>query len=241
MTPDEAITIVTTVCAIPSCPSTWIIDRVYESARKHLPNARWLFLFDGVHAIQESMRENYEAYQKTLVARIALGQWINSEWMIFREWGHQGTMIREALRQDRIHTPLVLWLESDFPFNDQPIDWPGITASLLENEVDYIRFALPEENWISVQALHMPAISAHVPMMRTMNYSSLPHVCRIQLLQRLMLELIEGKDHLECVATEGIAFQEPKWRLALYTPPGELARFYSLDGRAGWQKPPTER
>jgi hypothetical protein len=237
MTPDEAITIVTTVCAIPSCPSTWIIDRVYESGRHHLPNAQWLFLFDGVHQIQESMRENYEAYKKILVARMVLGQWTNSEWMMFAEWGHQGTSIRAALAHNRIHTPLVLWLESDFPLNAEPIDWPAITDCLLANEVDYIRFALPEEKRENMG----PPYTSAVPMVRTMNYSSLPHVCRIELLHRLMLELIEGKDHLECVATEGIAFQEPKWRLAVYTPPGVLARFYSLDGRAGWQKPPTER
>jgi hypothetical protein len=238
MTPDEAITIVTTACAVPSCPSTWIIDRVYGSGRGHLPTARWLFLFDGVHAIQEDMRREYEVYKEILKARIDIGIWENSEFMEFSEWGHQGTMIREALRQNRIHTPLVLWLESDFPLSKEPIDWPAITDCLLASEVDYIRFALPEEKR---EGLGAPVANSYdVPMTKTLNYSSLPHVCRIQLLQRLMLEFIKGTDHLECVATEGIAFREPQWRLAVYTPPGVLARFYSLDGRAGWKKPPTE-
>ena len=238
MDPNEAITIVTTVCAIPSQPSTWIIDRVYESARRHLPQARWLFLFDGVHPIQEDMRPNYEVYKEILRKRIDVGEWANCRYAIFGSWGHQASMIREELRHGRISTPLVLWLEHDFAFNDQPIDWQSITNCLLAVEIDYLRFALPEESWVSIRALNTPNFSAFgVPMMRTMNYSSLPHVCRIELLQRLMLEFIEGKNHLECEQTEGIAFREPQWRLALYTPPVELSRVYSLDGRAGRKKP----
>lgn len=241
MDPNEAITIVTTVCAIPTQPDTTIIDTVYASARKHLPKARWLFLFDGVHPIQEDMRANYEAYRYALAGRMCKGEWENSEYIIFQEWGHQASMIRHALKEGAIETPLVLWLEHDFPFNDQPIDWQGIVNSLLDNEVCYIRFALPEETRESIQILNWSIPSKFgVPMMQTKNYSSLPHVCRMDFLKRLMEFFKEGKCHLECLVTEGVAFHEGNWRLALYTPPGELARFYSLDGRKGREKPPPE-
>jgi hypothetical protein len=51
---------------------------------------------------------------------------------------------------------------------------------------------------------------------------------------------VTGRNHLECVETEGIAYQEEKWRLALYTPPGQLDRIFSIDGRAGHPKPAVE-
>jgi hypothetical protein len=241
MTPDEAITICTTTSPIPSHPSTWIVDEVYKSVRRHLPNARYLFLFDGVRQEQENLREGYEEYRATLTTRMASGEWTHAEYMMFAEFTHQAGMIRTALAHGHIRTPLVLWIEHDFPFNDLSIDWQGIVNSLLDNEVCYLRFALPEENWISVQALNTPTPSRFgVPMMRTMNYSSLPHVCRVDFLKRLVEFFKMGRIHLECEATEGIAFHEEQWRLALYTPPGDLARFYSLDGRAGPEKLPME-
>jgi hypothetical protein len=237
MTPDEAITIVTTVCAIPSQPSTWIIDKVYASARHYLPQARWLFLFDGVHQIQEDMRPGYEEYKKILKERINTSEWNNSEYMEFEEWGHQASMIREAVRRSRIGTPLILFLEHDFAFNYLPIDFQGIVNSLLEREMCYVRFALPEETRESIKNLNVPRTSRFIPVMETKNYSSLPHVCTLEFMQRLVLEFIHGRDHIECLVTEGIAFKEPQWRLSLYVPEGHLDRVYSLDGRQGRKKP----
>lgn len=242
MDPNDAITIVTTTCAIPSQPSTRVIDEVYTSVRKHLPTARYLFLFDGVHEIQKDMCDAYQEYKFTLKNRMRDGAWINSRWMEFGNWHHQGGMIRAAVRANAIETPLIFWLEHDFPLYDRPILWQGITNSLLANEVCYIRFALPEESYVSIRALNTPTISAYgIPLMRTMNYSSLPNVCRFDFLERLTKQFTHGRCHLECERTEGIAFHESEWRLALYTPAGELARFYSIDGRAGREKPPTEQ
>jgi len=239
MLPDEAITIVTTVCAIPSQPSTAIIDEVQKSVRQHLPTAHWLFLFDGIHEIQQDMRPGYEKFKEIIAARIEKNQWPNCEHMVFPEWHHQAGMIREALRVGRVRTPLILFMEHDYPLRgDLPIDWQGIVNSLLEDEFCYVRFALPEETWISIQKLNMPTPSRFIPVMRTMNYTSLPHVCTLSFMKLLVLEFVEGKDHIESLVTEGIAFKEPQfWRLALYTPPGELPRCYSLDGRRGREKP----
>jgi len=239
MTPDEAITIVTTTSPISSHPSTWIVDEVYKSARKHLPNARYLFLCDGVREEQEYLRTNYEQYIVTIAGRANRFEWPNTECIIFPTYHHQAGMVRAALARNIIKTPLVLWLEHDFPFNGLPIDWPRITDSLLAAEICYLRFALPEETHASIQALHSLLASRFgVPMMQHKNYSSLPHVCRIDFLKRLAMFFKRGQIHLECEATEGIAYHEEEWRLALYTPPGELARVYSLDGRAGPAKLP---
>lgn len=234
MTPDEAITVVTTTSPIPSHPATWIVDATYQSVRRHLPSAKYLFLFDGIRQEQEHLRKGYEEYKEILKKRMDTGEWTNAEYIFFDEFTHQAGMIRDTLLLGRIVTPLILWIEHDFPFNELPIDWLGIVQSLIDNEVCYLRFALPEENWLSVRAGHSPMISRYgVPMMRTMNYSSLPHIARFDFFRRLVEVFKEGKIHLECEATEGIAYHEEKWRLALYTPAGDLSRFYSLDGRAG--------
>jgi hypothetical protein len=240
MTPDEAISVITTTSPIPSHPSTGIIDATYKSVRIHLPHAKYIFLFDGIRKEQEHLRAGYEEYREIITKRIANGEWANAEYFLFAEWTHQAGMIRAALAHDHIRTPLILWEEHDFPFNGLPIDWQGIVNSLLDDEVCYMRFALPEENWERVRAVHgEAAINRHgVPMVRIMNYSSLPHVARTDFLLRIVKFFKEGKIHLECEATEGIAFQEEQWRLGLYTPPGELARFSSLDGRAGPVKLP---
>jgi len=242
MTPDEAITIVTTTSPIPSHPSTWIIDATYKSVRTYLPTAKYLFLFDGVRQEQEHLRKGYEEYKAILTKRIDGGEWTNSEYILFDEFTHQAGMIRGALHLDRILTPLILWMEHDFPFNGFPIDWSGIVSTLLDNEVCYVRFALPEENWTTVRAAHLredEMVSRHgVPMMRLMNFSSLPNISRTDFILRLTEIFREAKIHLECEATEGIAYHEKNWRLALYTPAGDLARFYSLDGRAGPTKLP---
>jgi hypothetical protein len=239
MNPNEAITIVTTVCAIPSHPSTWIMDAVYQSGRFHLPNARWLFLFDGVHEIQEDMRSGYELSKRIVKWRIDEKGWSNSYYVEFPAWGHQASMIREALRGKIINTPLVLWLEHDFPLERRSIDWHGITDALLANEICYVRFCLPEETTESLAACYEPIPNRFgLPLMKTLHYSSLPNVCRLDFLEEVAKLSGSLKDHIECVPTEGIGhYGGGMWRLAVYTPSGVPGRFFSLDGRQGRIKP----
>jgi|HubBroStandDraft_2_1064218.scaffolds.fasta_scaffold25281_2 hypothetical protein len=244
MTPDEAITIVTTTSPIPSHPDTWIVDTTYASVRHHLPKARWLFLFDGVRPEQEDLRAGYDEYKRKLFERVENGEWTNTDYLRFGVYTHQAGMCRTAILSGCIKTPLIMWIEHDFPLNEKTIDWQGIVDTLIHNELHYIRFALPEENWISIRRAHANLEEFHtthgVPVMRIMNFTSLPHVARLNFYERLMKEFVTGRIHLECHATESVPYAEREWSLALYTPPGDLDRFYSLDGRAGPVKLPME-
>ena len=53
----EAITVVTTTCAIPSCPSTKLIDGAYQSLRKQLPLVKMLVLMDGYNSNYDPVRK----------------------------------------------------------------------------------------------------------------------------------------------------------------------------------------
>jgi hypothetical protein len=218
------------------------VDETYKSVRFHLPNARYLFLFDGIHEKHEHLREPYEEYRDTLIARMVNGEWSNTGYLMFAEFTHQAGMVRAALAHKQIHTPLVLWIEHDFYFNGLPIDWQGITNTLLDHEVCYVRFLIPEEKYLEKSAHYKlePLINSHgVPMMRHIQFSGIPHVATTEFYHRLVQDFHEAKAHLECELTEDIPYKEQKWILAVYMPAGEMPRVSTLDGRRGDPKLPV--
>ena len=233
MNPAEAITVITTTSPILSHPSTSIIETSYQSVRKHLPTAQYLFLIDGIRVEQEHLRKPYEEYKGTLTKRMDNGEWPSAHYVAFPEFHHQAGMVRFAIRSHLITTPLVLWVEHDFYFNDLPVDWQGITNTLLDDEACYMRFLIPEEAYLSRTPHKVIPSRYRIPMMRTIQFSGLPHVATTEFYVRLVDGFKEAKAHLECEVTEAIPYAEHKWKLAIYAPPGDGARVATLDGRRG--------
>lgn len=235
------ITTIITTSPISSHPDTAMIKKVYEGVRKHLPSAAVLILFDGVRQEQKCYEQIYEEYKRSIRSK----NWLNTTFQEFSEFTHQAGMIRSALSQNLVKTPLLLWIEHDFLLNDEIIDWDGVVQTLLDREVDCIRFCHDEdlryisrehqqEQFRNVTGQKMePFVSqSGVPLMPVIAMDTLPHIARADFYEYLVQFYKEGKIHVDCPQIqEVIENSYPRYKVAMYTPEGNMKRFTNLWGR----------
>lgn len=152
---EDFITVVTSTSAIPSCPSTKIIDMAYESLRKQLPKVKMLLLTDGytpkndqIHndnsnynLVRVVEQKNYETYKNVLSKRIASKEWTDVEIVNFDTPHHQAGMVQYALQNHLVKTPLLMFQEHDYYFLDRLINWNGIVQTLLDKNLSLVRFS----------------------------------------------------------------------------------------------------
>lgn len=225
---EDTLLVVMTTSPIPSHPSTQIIDIAIDSIRYHLPDVPILILADGVREEQIAMTDSYRQYLVALKAqnRPNVAIWESDT---FR---HQAGMMREVFPS--ISAPLILWIEHDFMLFPRPIPWDGIVATLLEKKISYIRF-LHEGELRKPYHERGEIISHGVPLILTMEFTSLPFIAHRDLFEFIIPRYETGRIHLECNEVVGLfhkdGLNEWKWKLAQYNPP-DKGRYHSLDGRA---------
>lgn len=239
---DNAITAVITTSPIPSHPSTVCIDAVYGSIRHHLPVCKILILVDGIRDEQQHLAEGYAEYK----LRLRDKNWTNVEIREFSEFTHQAGMIRVALAEGRIQTPLIFWVEHDFPMNYTPIDWGGISQTLLDGEVHCIRFChdddtryfdRPHQKEQFQQLTGQEMISfvsrAGVPLLPVTWMDTLPHITRIDFYQHILQVFKTGRIHVDCAESNQLIEQSyPTWKVALYVPQERtIKKFEGLGAR----------
>jgi hypothetical protein len=243
----NTLTVIISTSVIPIHPDTAIIQDTVKSIRDHLPHCEIIVTCDGVRAEQEARRQEYEQYLHRLMWLVN-NEWHNTLPLIFDEHTHQVGMTREALKY--VRTPLLLYVEADTPLvADKPIDWQAVCEAVLSGEVNHLRFS-HEASILDVHQYLMldcePIEVCGVPLIRTIKYSQRPHVASVDFYRHVLNT--HFSENAKCYIedrlygavqhdynTNGIAGWN-QWRLAVYTPPGDIKRSLHSDGRAGDSK-----
>ena len=191
---------------------------------------------EAVRPDQVSLTLDYEEYLRRVVWK-AMHHWGNTYPVVMGEFVHQAEATRRTL--DRVHTPLILFVEHDTPLiGDIPF---GQLGDAVKQEDLIIR--LHHEAAVHPEHVHLNAgplrTAAGVPIQPTVQWSQRPHLARHMKYQALITTyftpesrtFIEDKMH-------GIAHHDrwEQWRLALYHPEGDIKRSTHTDGRAGASK-----
>ena len=139
----KSVSIVISTSPTPNRSSTAVIDACYEAVRKHLPDSQVYMLTDGLREEQIEEKLYYDVYKKELVRRTQEDpEWKNVKVIEAPEFGHEAGQMRAFMNSGVCATPLICYLQHDAILIDAPIDWRGIVASLQENIVSCVRFAL---------------------------------------------------------------------------------------------------
>lgn len=167
------------------------------------------------------------------------------------QWGHQANVMRMLL--ERVTTPLILFVEHDTPFTSgAPIDWPGCAQTLIDGELDLIRFLheaapLPEHAHLFLELDPADAndgATRRVPYVRTHQWSQRPHLARTDWYRHLISTYFAPSSRCfieDCLyGVVNYAWREHglagwnRYKLAVYADPEPTwQRSYHLDGRAG--------
>jgi len=232
MSIEEKLTVVVPTSPIPSHPSTSLIEQTLWSVRYHLPKVRILIQCDGVRPEQEHFRSRYEEY-KTNLATVLRQSFPNAEMRAADQFLHQAAMYRKF----RPSTPLLLYVEHDLAFFQDPIDFAGIIKTVEAGEVNLMRI----HYWSKILDEHKhlmldtePRLSQFgVPYIRTVQYSQHPHVARADFYDRLLSNYSpECRTMIETKAY-ALVVNAPweEWKCAIYAPEGNMRRLHHLHGR----------
>lgn len=241
------LTVLIPTSPIPEHPSTATLEQTVDSVRYWHPDADVILMCDGVRRAQKARLPDYSEYLHR-VSLLCQRRWSNVSMLIFDECRHQAEMTREALAH--VDTPLVMFVEHDTPLvTDEPIEWDAITAMVLTGEADLVRLhhealVLPDHEHLMLDA--EPKTIHGAPFRRTVQWSQRPHVAAASFYRRLLdlhfadhrRTMIEDVMHAE-VHNAWRQFGLAGWdrfRLWMYTPPGNYKRSYHLDGRGTDQK-----
>jgi hypothetical protein len=246
-TTKEQITVLIPSSPIKSHPDTLIIDETISTTRTHLPNAEIILMLDGVREEQEDRRADYEQYIYRVLWK-CLHEWKNVLPLIFDDHQHQANMTRKAL--EYVQTPLILFVEHDTPLTpDTEIPFKGIAETVLSGEADIVR--LHHEALILDVHKHLmfDTVSQNihgVPMMRTRQWSSRPHVSSVAYYRRILNDYFSPdsktfiEDRMYSIVEQACRDDGIQgWynhRLCIYTPAGDIKRSYHTDGREGEEK-----
>ena len=218
-----AITVLLTTSPMPSHPSPWVVENVYNSLRRHLLGSRILILADGVTGAEP---EAYTEFKKN-------AQDLGWELLSFTGHHHQNLMVREALKM--VTTPLVIVGDGDWGFHKRYMDWRGIVATLLD-ESNHVQHIQIRQDNIGVWELDMDCFgeleNLHgIYVVPTRNFQAPTHIARTDWYRNLASsfktpQLLERGEMWNALHTTG-AINE----MAAYIPPGPIQRIYHLNGQ----------
>ena len=243
------VTIVMSASWIPSHPSTEIIEEAILRTRAYpeLADAPVLVTLDGLHPQYEPHRADYEEFIRRFCALCDTdARFSGVVPMVFDEHLHQAASTRIAF--ERVTSPLVLYVEADtFPMG--PIDWPGIIRALDDPNVNMVRLSifdriLPEHEHLYQDGLE-PRDVAGVPLIRTTEYSTRPHLARTEWYRGVAEQFIgrETRTYVEWILHQAMTNRiatgvDPweRWGVWLYMPREDwngILRSGTSNGRRG--------
>ena len=245
----ELVTVL--VCTSPTAndPSLAAINETITSVRNFsdLYSTPLLIGCDGARPEQRHLAAAYEQKKQAIVDVARKG----CEVLEMPAWGHQANVARMLL--ERATTPLILFLEHDTPFTPNvEIDWPGCAQTIIDGELDLIRFH--HESQVIPEHAHLmidddDKRTRRIPYLRTVQWSQRPHLARADWYRNLIGTYFARSSRCfveDCLY--GVVnyawriYGEAGWnrhKLALYADPEPtMQRSYHLDGRAGDPKGP---
>ena len=236
----DDVTIIIVTSIIPEHPSTRILEETMKSVRFHFPENEIILQIDGLRDERLSRKDDYDDYKNRVLWK-CLHEWKNVLPVVFSDFSHQTTMMRETI--DLIKTPLLLYVEGDAPLvTDVDIDWQDCLDLIDSGKAKTVRFHF--EAVIPKAHSHL-MLGQRGQFMKTCQWSQRPHLSLVSYYRSIILPPLEERTFIEdkthgLVQEDYIIFGVPGWnkhKLWIYNPEGgNIKRSYHLDGRDGTQK-----
>ena len=237
---EDKIAVVIPTSPIPSHPDTGIIDAAYEHIRIQLPQASVYILADGVREEQNFLAEKYAQYKQNLREK----NWTNTHIVEFDFFHHEAGMLRNAISD--IKEPLILYVMHDCLLSKEPIDWLGISSTLLQEilscvffcydaDLTYWRQSNLVEQFRNITGGDMDIfVDGGVRYSRTISYTGFPHIATTEFFKFILSHFNRGQIHIDCdEAHEILEKAHKRFRMGVYVPDGDSSqRFDTLDGRS---------
>lgn len=227
------ITVLIPISAMPSHPSTEVLDVTVDSIRTRLPDSEIIFMFDAVPAWLAELQPAYEKFKQSMLWKINFME--NCTPLLFDNPSHQSLMTKRAL--ELVRTPLILWAEQDTPLhNDIPFD--ALEPVITTGYANLIRFhfeaQIPEDHK-HLMLDQQPIDILGQPFIRTRQWSGRPHLASAKYYKHIAETYFDDQprfiEHIMygLVAEGGDNYDEH--RLHIYAPDGTLVRSKHTDGR----------
>jgi hypothetical protein len=226
----KRLTVLIFTSHVPSHPHVWLLENVYKSVRRHMPNVRIVVLADGYDGLEP---DSYTQFKQTVRER---------DWEIieFRQRMHQSLMLKYALLTPGfITTPLVMVGEHDWGLKPLYIDWRGITDVLLNPQNKFKLIQIRQDMlgaWelcagFLGEVVTVASKKREVHLLPTRWFQCPTHIVRCDWYRQLAPSLkepdfLERKDMENALKDTGAVEQ-----MACYIPDGPMGRQYHLNGR----------
>lgn len=229
----DQITVIIPVCAMPSHPSSEVLDVTIDSIRKRLPDSEIILMFDSPTANLMQYKAAYEKFKQSMLWK--LNYMDNATPLLFEQPSHQSLMTKRAL--ELVRTPYLLWSEQDTPLQgDIPFD--DLLPVIESGYANVIRFhfeaSIPEAH-SHLMLDQSPIDILGQPFIRTKQWSGRPHLASTKYYRDIVEKYFDDQprfiEHIMYgrVAEGGDNFDEH--RVHIYAPKGTLVRSKHLDGR----------
>lgn len=229
---ESDITVLMPTSAIPSHPSTQMIERTIASVRERLPNAEIIIMIDGLRPDMAEYKSNYDEYIRRLLWKTN-SEYKNITPILMDSFNQQTGMTVAALNY--VRTPLILFVEHDTPLiHDTPFDQlseivkSGYANTIRLNHEDRI---LDDHKYLQLD--EMPQMVMDVPLIRSRQWSQRPHLTSAKYYRDMAEKHWRPEMFIEHVMYGVVVHGEfDEHRLHIYAPEGNMLRSTNLNGRA---------
>jgi len=204
---------------------------------------------DGVREEQKGWIEQYETYKRNLQSK----NWTNVTFVESLEYRHEAGMLRAVFESNLIKTPLILYVMHDFPLCDTFIDWRGIVDTLLDGDVSCIFFNHDSDlrmhnrphqaqQFKDLTGEEMKVVTNRwgLPLLKTITFHPF-NIATTEFNQFLVSHFKTARIHIDCDEIHNILEKNyARYKMGIYTPDGDMKRFYNLMGRTDGPKLPME-
>lgn len=232
---NKDITVIIPICAMPSNPSSEVLDTTLTSIRERLPTAEIILMFDGVSDTLMHLKTKYDEFTQQLLWRIN-NEMTNVTPLVFDRHMHQSLMTKEALKI--VRTPLVLWSEQDTYLVGE-IPFAELSEVVLTGYANSIRFHHEAQIPESHEHLMLdpePITILGQPLIRTRQWAGRPSIISTQFFRDIADKYWDDQprfiEHIMygIVAEGGDNYEE--FRSHIYAPlGGTYVRHKHMDGR----------
>ncbi len=238
----QSVTAIITTSPIPSHPSTKILEETLESIYAQIGKIPVVIACDGIREEQRAFEARYHEYLRQIVWK-SHHVWSNVQVVISHTHRHQAGTTELALRE--VDTPLLLFMEHDTPFSEEPIDWEACIEMMLYRGADVLRF----HHEAQVHPEHTHLMRDHetvnilgVPVRRTTQWSQRPHLADANYYRKMLATYFKpGANTMIEDRMHGVAQDRPAMhRIAIYHPEGTIRRSLHTDGRGDQPKFPMK-
>lgn len=228
----DDITIIIPTTAIPSAPSTEIIEETLDSVVSQLPNSEILVMIDGLRPEMSEVKQDYDEYTKRLLYLLKY-KYKHTVPVYFEQYSHQSLMTKKVL--NFITNDLLLFVEHDTPIV-RDIDWDNIKEVVKSGYAFQVRLShegriLPEHEYLMLDK--EPKLVSGVPLIRTIQWSQRPHLSTTRFYRDILdLYFDDQPRFIEHIMYGQVLHGNwAEFRIHIYAPQGDIQRSIHLDGR----------